>query len=130
MLSHDTEQRVRRHVRLARGFLGTATARPESSEFEQRNALSRSYYASFHAFSALLLSREVEPSKSHGRLQDQVKRWFGKSFGHFLRDTYESRRFADYDASWIPIGYHCESKLKIARTNVLWTCLEAEKKLK
>ena len=130
MLSQETQQLVRRHLRLARGFLETAVAGPESSEFVQRNALSRSYYASFHAFSALLWSRGVEPSKSHGRLQDQVRRWLGKAFGHFLRDAYESRRFADYDASWSPIGYSSESKLKIARTNVLWTCLEAEKKLK
>jgi uncharacterized protein (UPF0332 family) len=130
MLSRETEQRVQRHLRLARGFLETAVARAESSEFDQRNALSRAYYASFHAFSALLLSREVEPSKSHGRLQDQVRRWLGRAFGHFLRDAYESRRFADYDPSWSPIGYNSESKLRMARTNVLWTCLEAEKKLK
>jgi len=129
MLSVEAEKRVRQHLRLSRGFLATARAEAESSEFEQRNALSRAYYAAFHAFSGLMLSGGLEPSRSHGGVQDQVRRWLGKNLGHFLRDAYESRRFADYDASWAPIGYSCEVKLRVARTNVLWACQEAEKKL-
>ncbi len=100
-----------------------------SPEFDQRNALSRAYYAAFHAFCGLILSCGVEPSKSHGGLQDQVSRWFGKSLGRFLRDAYESRRFADYDPGWSPVTYRSELKLRLARTNILWACLEAEKKL-
>jgi len=130
MLSRETEQRIRQHLKLARGLLETAVVKPESSEFEERNAVSRAYYAGFHAFNALLLSGGVEPSKSHGGLQDQVRRLLGRSLGNFLRDAYESRRFADYDPGWSPISYSSSSKLKTARTNILWACLEADKKLK
>jgi len=129
MLCSEERRRIRQHLRLARGLLASVVLDGSSSEFEQRNALSRSYYAVFHAFCGLILSCGVEPSKSHGGLQDQVSRWFGKSLGRFLRDAYESRRFADYDPTWSPIAYKSEWKLRLARTNILWACLEAEKKL-
>lgn len=129
MLSREAEQRIRQHLRLARGFLDTALLKAEASEHEERNALSRAYYAAFHGFNALLLSLGVQPSRSHGGLHDQVRRWLGKSFGEFLRGAYESRRFADYEASWMPIRYSSELKLRTARANILWACLEASKKL-
>jgi uncharacterized protein (UPF0332 family) len=128
-LSGETEQRVRRHVRLSRGLLETAVLTRESTEFEERNALSRGYYAALHASSGLVLSHGVEPSKSHGRLHDQVQRQLGRSFGRFVRDLYELRRFADYEAGWTPIRQVSDAKLKTARANVLWACMEVEKSL-
>jgi uncharacterized protein (UPF0332 family) len=129
MAKSDETRRVARHLRLARGLLEATVLRNESSEFEERNALSRGYYALFHACCALVLSKGVEPSKSHGGLRVQIQRWLGKSFGRFMGDLYELRRFADYDAIWTPVRHVSVAKLKSARTNVLWACVEAEKKL-
>jgi uncharacterized protein (UPF0332 family) len=129
MLSRETEQRIRRHVRLSKGLLDTALLTPAGSEFEERNALSRGYYAALHATSALMLSHETEPSKSHGRLHDQVQRRLGRSFGQFMRELYEQRRFADYDAGWTPIRHISDAKLKTLWVNVLWACAEVEKGL-
>jgi len=126
----DVEQRVGKRLRLARGLLGTAVLRESSSEFEERNALSRAYYAMLHACCALMLSNGIEPSKSHGGLRAQVQRWLGKSFGRFFGDLYELRRASDYDERWTPVRYVSEARLKRARTNVLWACLEAEKKMR
>ena len=128
-LSGETEKRVRRHIRLSRGLLETVVLTGTSSEFEERNALSRGYYAALHASSGLVLSYWVEPSKSHGRLHDQVQRQLGKPFGQFMRDLYESRRCADYEAGWTPIRHVSDAKLKTAWTNVLWACAEVEKSL-
>jgi len=130
MVSRETEQKVRQHLRLAKGLLETASLVKTSSEFEERNALSRAYYAMLHAGSALVLSLEAEPSKSHGILRDQIQRLLGKDFGRFMGDLYESRRTADYEAGWTPVRQISDAKLKKARTNVLWACAEAEKKLK
>jgi len=129
MLSRKTEQKVRRHLSLARGLLDTAVLREGSSEFEERNALSRAYYALFHASCAFMLSSGIEPSKSHGGLRIQIQRWLGKSFGRFMGDLYEMRRVSDYEANWKPVRYISDGRLKRARTNVLWVCLETEKKL-
>jgi uncharacterized protein (UPF0332 family) len=130
MLSREREQRVRQHLRLAKGLLETASLAETSSEFEERNALSRAYYAMLHAGSALVLSLETEPSKSHGVLRDQIQRLLGKDFGRFMGDLYELRRTADYEAGWKPVRQISDPKLKKARANVLWACFEAEKKLK
>ena len=129
MLSREMEQRIRRHVRLSRGSLDTAVLARESSEFEERNALSRGYYAALHASSALILSHETEPSKSHGTLHDQVQRRLGRSFGQFMRDLYELCRSADYEAGWTPIRHVSDAKLKTVWTNVVWACTEVEKSL-
>jgi uncharacterized protein (UPF0332 family) len=94
MLSREVEQRVRQHLRLAKGLLETAILKPESAEFEERNALSRAYYAVYHAFSALLLNQGIEPSKSHGGLRKQIRRRLGSDFAQFMTDIYELRRFA------------------------------------
>jgi uncharacterized protein (UPF0332 family) len=84
MLKPEVELRVGRHLRLAKGLLETAVLRERSSEFEERNALSRAYYALFQACYALILNNGVEPSKSHGGLRAQVQPWLGKSFGRFF----------------------------------------------
>jgi uncharacterized protein (UPF0332 family) len=129
MLSLEGERRIKEHLRLARGLLETAFLRIESSEFEERNALSRSYYAMLHACSALLLSNGVEPSRNHGALHRQTKLLMGKSFGRFVEDLYELRRNSDYVTSWTQVRHDSDARLKMARTNVLWACFEAEKKL-
>jgi uncharacterized protein (UPF0332 family) len=130
MLSPEAQQRIRRHLRLARGLLETAYLGPESSEFEERNALSRAYYAVLHACSALLLSHQIEPSKSHGGLGNQIGKRLGKNFARFVTDAYELRRQADYMAEWTPVRHVSDAKLGTARTNVIWACFEAEKQLK
>jgi uncharacterized protein (UPF0332 family) len=129
MLSREAEQRVRQHLRLAKGLLETTVLRPESTEFEERNSLSRAYYAIFHAFGGLLLSLGMEPSKSHGGLNKQIGRRLGSNFAQFMTDMYELRRFADYDPAWMLVRYLNEAKLKTASANVAWACDEAEKKL-
>lgn len=73
MLSPETEQRITQHLRLARGLLGTASIRLDSSEYEERNALSRTYYAMFHASAGWLLSVGVELDKLHGPLHGKRK---------------------------------------------------------
>jgi len=130
MLSQETKQRIRQHLRLARGLLEVAALAEASSEFDERNALSRAYYAVFHASCAWLLSAGIEPDRSHGRLHDEMQMRLGKSFGRFLRDMYELRRYADYAPGWLPIRHISVYKLRTARTNTLWLCIEAEKSLK
>jgi uncharacterized protein (UPF0332 family) len=130
MLSREVEERVRQHLRLAKGLLETTVLTPESTEFEERNSLSRAYYALFHASCALMLSNGLEPSKSHGGLRVQIQRWLGKSFGRFLGDLYELRRSSDYEASWTPVRHVSNARLKSARANFFWACLDTEKKLK
>ncbi len=130
MLNSEEERRVKEHLRLAKGFLDSAILSVNSSEFEVRNALSRSYYAMLHACNALVLSCGMEPNKSHGGLRTQVQRLLGKPFGRLVSDLYELRRVADYEAEWTGILQFVEAKLKVARTNVRWACAEAQKNLK
>jgi uncharacterized protein (UPF0332 family) len=130
MLSGEIEHKIGQHLRLARGFLETAVVRPDGSEFEERNALSRAYYAVLHACTALVLSSGAEPSKSHGGLNRQARMCLGKGFGRFMDDLYVGRCNSDYVANWTPVRHVSEARLKGARTNVFWACREAEKKLR
>jgi uncharacterized protein (UPF0332 family) len=130
MLSRETEERVRKHLRLARGLLETTALVEASSEFEERNALSRAYYAVLHACNALLLSHGMEPSKSHGGVNKQIGRWRGRDFAQFMANIYRLRIYADYDPLWIPVRHVNDSNLNTVWTNVLWACAEAEQKLK
>jgi uncharacterized protein (UPF0332 family) len=103
MLSRETEQKVRLHLRMARGLLGTAVVKPGSSEFEERNSLSRAYYALFHACCAWLACEYgiVEKLK-HSDLLDEMHRRRGKDFGDFVRDLRGMREAADYREDWRP----------------------------
>jgi uncharacterized protein (UPF0332 family) len=130
MLSSEVERRVKQHLRLAKGFLDSAILSVSGTEFDVRNALSRSYYAMFHACNALILSCGMVPSKSHGGLRAQAQRLLGKPFGRLVSDLYELRRVADYGAGWTVVLQIIEPKLKLARTNVLWACTEAQKNMK
>jgi uncharacterized protein (UPF0332 family) len=84
---------------LARGFISTAFIRPDSGEFEIRNALSRSYYALHHAFHAWLAMKNVPKSRRARReaLFEQVLRKRGKEYGNRLDRFWSLRVKADYD---------------------------------
>ena len=128
MLSRETEQRVRQHLRLAKGLLETAVLAESGSEFEERNALSRAYYAMFHASSAWLLLRfglEVKKLR-HTEFHAEMHRRRGKEFGDFIRDIYGLRRAADYREDWSPARMVTEDRLRKVRTNVLLLCDEVE----
>jgi len=92
-------QEVRRHLRLARGFIATAFIGPDSGEFEIRNALSRSYYALYHACHAWLAMRNVPKTKRNRReaLFEQVLRKRGEEYGARLNTFWKERIKADYD---------------------------------
>jgi uncharacterized protein (UPF0332 family) len=103
MLSREAEQKVRKQLSLAEGLLKTAVVGAGSSEFEERNALSRAYYAMFHACCAWLASKYGITSKlKHFELQDEMHRRRGKKFGDFVRDVRGLRRAADYREEWHP----------------------------
>lgn len=128
MLSRENEQKVRQHLSLARGFLETAVVKPESSEFEERNALSRAYYSMFHASCAWLASRYgIVRKLKHSELLDEMHRRRGKRFGDFVRDIRGMRRAADYREEWKPQRFVTEDRLGKARQEILKLCQEAER---
>jgi uncharacterized protein (UPF0332 family) len=131
MLSPEAEQKVQQHLKLARGFLATAVVGQESSEFEERNALSRAYYAMFHACCAwLVLPRKdregIIRRLKHSELLDEMHRRRGKEFGDFLRDMRGMRRAADYREEWKPQRLVTEDRLVKARQEILKLVEEAE----
>lgn len=90
-------------MELADGALADADAlRQQGTE---RGAISRLYYACFHAAQAVLYEKGFTP-KTH----DAVKQLFGRevvitgeasrSDGEFLSDMYDRRRQADYEQSF------------------------------
>jgi uncharacterized protein (UPF0332 family) len=112
MLSLEEERRVRQHLRLAKGFLDTAVVRPDSSEFEERNALSRAYYAMFHACCAWLAWKYgIVRKLRHFELLDEMRRRRGKNFGDFVRDVRGMREAADYREEWKPQRRVSEDRL-------------------
>lgn len=92
-------QEVRRHVRMANGFIATVEIRDDSTEFEIRNALSRSYYALFHVCHAWLAMNNVPLSrrKQHESLIRETRDERGKEFGDRLERFWLLRKRADYD---------------------------------
>lgn len=90
---------VRRHLRLARGFIETASVRSDSGEFEIRNALSRSYYALFHACHAWLAMNNIPLGRrrQHESLIRETRDERGKEFGERLERFWALRKRADYD---------------------------------
>lgn len=92
-------QEVRRHLRMANGFMATAVIRDDSSEFEIRNALSRSYYALFHVCHAWLAMKNVPSGrrKRHETLINEIRIKRGKEFGDRLEGFWVLRKRADYD---------------------------------
>jgi uncharacterized protein (UPF0332 family) len=130
MLRREMERKVRQHLGLARGFLETAVVGPASTESEERNALSRSYYAMFHACCAWLAAKSgVVRKLKHFELLDEMHRSRGKKFGDFVRDVRGIRRAADYREEWKPQRLVTEDRLGKARQEVLKLCQEAEAKI-
>jgi len=112
MLSSEGERRARQHLRLAKGFLATATVDIGSSEFEERNALSRAYYAMFHASCAWLAFKYgIDRELKHSELLDEMHRRRGKEFGDFVRDLRGMREAADYRVEWKPQRRVTEDRL-------------------
>ena len=127
MLNRDTEKKVRQHLELARGFLETTVVGLDSTEFEERNALSRAYYAMFHACCAWLASKDgIVKKLKHFELLDEMHRSRGKRFGDFMRDIRGMRRSADYREEWKPQRLVTEDRLGKARQEILKLCQEAE----
>jgi uncharacterized protein (UPF0332 family) len=79
--------------------MATAFIRDDSGEFEIRNALSRAYYALFHACHAWLAVRNVPESKRNDRVAvfGQVRSGRGKESGGRLDEFWLWRKRADYD---------------------------------
>ena len=120
----STARAAAAHLRLAEGLIKTAEISAAASEYEIRNAFSRSYYALFHACCGYLLAQN-EPNanevvKNHGRLHSKMYK-VGKAFGDDLTRCYELRRKADYDADWsVPPYFSCVERLKRDRGNLYY----------
>ncbi len=98
MLSEREVVDCKAHLKLGEGFLATAVIGMNSSEFEIRNALSRTYYAVFHASRAWLLTRGVplKRSRAHGWLRKLVSKNRGEVFASRLKELYWLRENPDY----------------------------------
>jgi hypothetical protein len=77
----------------------TAVIRDDSDEFQIRNALSRSYYALFHACHGWLAMKNVPKSrrKHHQLLFAEIRSKRGREFGDRLEGFWLLRMRADYD---------------------------------
>ena len=127
MLSPETEQKIRQHLRLARGFLGTTQLGLGNLEFEERNALSRGYYALLHAcIGWQLMKFGFVIEYPHSKLHAEMDRRRGKEFGNFMRDVHGLRIAADYREGWSPARLVSEDKLNKTRIEVLRLCQETE----
>jgi uncharacterized protein (UPF0332 family) len=136
MVSVEAKRTAEAHLRLAEGFIATAEVIDASSEVEIRNAFSRAYYAMFHAGYAVLLGEGNAPvvveriAKEHGRLQSALRRPLGREFERYIRDLYDRRRQADYEALWsVPSASVARSELKRARGQFYWLLRTAQRSL-
>ncbi|HCL57061.1 MAG TPA: DNA-binding protein [Spirochaetia bacterium] len=93
-------------------------------EFENKrydDSVSRSYYAVFHAISALLLSKNLTFS-SHGQTIGAFNRefiktgLFPKEFNNFIHALFEDRQIGDYDAMSEIDSETAEKNLHYAKT--------------
>jgi uncharacterized protein (UPF0332 family) len=108
------------HLRLADGLIGTTAIRRDCSEYEMRNAYSRSYYALFHACHGYLRAAGFDVdnlNRKHTTLHAEMGRRMGKWFGQFFRGAWELRCRSDYDSGWsVPPYYSCVKRLEEARS--------------
>ena len=122
---------ARGHLRLAEGLIRTAKISDASSECELRNAFSRSYYALFHACRGYLWAKGVDVhslGRKHGRLHDEMGKWMGRSFGDFLRNSYELRRMSDYIPEWNPPPLYLSiEKLRTAQKQCYFVMVTGQK---
>jgi uncharacterized protein (UPF0332 family) len=130
-LSLPGAEGARKYLMLAEGLIRTTNISDVLSEYEIRNAFSRSYYAPFHASHGYLRAAEVNTEglgKKHGRLHAEMERWLGRSFGQFVRNLYELRRKSDYEPDWqVPPGYWVFDRLKAARKQCYFLIVTAQK---
>jgi len=95
---------IAQRINAANGFLRT-TLDSMHGEFQLRNAVSRSYYALFHACNAWLALKEVRDDErtKHGNLQRTIGYHRGAASKQKLRRFYVLRERADYvPAHWEP----------------------------
>ncbi len=119
MVDQKIKDAANRHLNLAHGLMSTTELSAKPSEFEVRNAFSRTYYALYHASHAFLWVSKTDVSalgKTHGRLHEAMGRWMGKPFADFLKNSYEFRRKSDYRPEWEhPPLYKVAEEMKRAR---------------
>jgi uncharacterized protein (UPF0332 family) len=127
MLSQEVRNRANAHLRLGEGFIISAAVGDGASEYEIRNAFSRTYYALFHVCYAHLLARQIDPvtveaiAGSHGELQSKMQGVLGKWWGRFLQGARDDRRDSDYKPEWVvPAALAASNKLKRAKTQFYW----------
>lgn len=136
MLSPEVKRRANAHLRLGEGFITSAMVGDRSTEYEIRNAFSRTYYALFHVCYAHLLGRQIDPvaveviARDHGGFHSKMQGVVGKWFGRLLRDIYELRRQSDYKPEWpVPASTVAHSELKRARAQFYWLFHSTRKSL-
>jgi uncharacterized protein (UPF0332 family) len=81
------------------GLMATAGIADDASEWEIRNAISRSYYALFHMCHAWLALRNVEIPRGHSvhsKLQETIRMEAGEVHGQRLASFHTLRKDADY----------------------------------
>ena len=117
-------QEVRRHLRLAKGFIESAVIRDDSNEFEIRNALSRSYYGLFHACHSWLALRNVPFSKrsQHEMVIKEIGDRRGKEFGERLNEFWSLRKQADYDRPELLRGRYFPAAVNRLRLSARGDC--------
>ena len=137
MLSPTVERKARSHLRLAEGLMKTAQIADGASEFEIRNAFSRSYYALFHACYAHLLASGTDATKAaaiardHGRLQSAMRRPMGKPFERFLKSACETRHRSDYKPEWtVPAAAVAQKELSQAKKQFYFLLFTVRRMLK
>ncbi len=123
MVGEHDARNCQAHLRLAQGFMETAKVNADSSECGVRSALSRSYYAVFHASRAWLITRAVplSGSKNHRWLQKLIGKHRGRRFRDRLTRLYILREDSDYRPemfSGSPYGGEIEKFRVIAVRNL------------
>lgn len=136
MLEKEVVERCQGHLRLARGFALAAMITADSTECDVRTALSRSYYALFHACRAWLLASGVaeEKCRSHKGVRIHVRQLRGDMEADRLRDIFRLREDSDYRPEFFqPLGdlprfrAVAETKLALWRTEFDWYLAETLK---
>jgi uncharacterized protein (UPF0332 family) len=80
-------------------FLKFAKNLPEDSEINNRNAISRAYYAAYHSCSEKFTSEKSTPGGVHATLISSLEKSPNsqdRKIGYLLRDIKNKRTIADY----------------------------------
>lgn len=98
------EPGIKGRLELAKCFRALARFGDSAGECEIRNALSRSYYAVFHASVAFLMAKNEPGSKgniNHEQLQGKIGVILGKGAKSTLQALLSDRTQADYDWNYL-----------------------------